>query len=321
MNHPNRGYGFSSYNKNRFRKGKNIIILLVVIIVIALVVLYIALSKSEEKKLPSLQYLYENFLFQDVIDRSEELLSKKPLDFETLLYTGLSYYYLGESEYSPENRIPLFEKSIINLRRAALVSSQQKGKIQYIIGEAYYFLGYYYHDLSLEYLLSSIESGYYGENINEVLGMVYCSLKLYDNALEYFYKALDEKSCDSLYNVTAEAHLLNGDYDKAKEYYLHIIETTENAELKLTTEFQLGVVYYEEKQYESALQQFDKVIEQDRNYADSHYYKGNIYEKLAESAEDSAEQNKYTIMARAEWREVIKIDPLHILATEKLSGS
>ncbi len=321
MNHPNRGYGFSSYNKNRFRKGRNIIILLVLIIIVALVILYLSLSKSEEKKAPSLQNLYENYLFQDVIDRSDDLLAKRPLDFKTLLYTGLSYYYLGEGEYSPENRFPLFEKAIINLRRALLVNSQQKGKIQYIIGEAYYFMGYYYHDLSLEYLLSSIESDYYGENINEALGMAYLSLGFYDDALEYFYKALDEKSYDSLYNVTAKAHFLNGDYDKAEEYYSHVIETTEDADLKFTAEFQLGVVYFEQQRYDQALRQFEIVIEHDKNHADSYYYKGNIYEKLAESAVDTQEQNKYKIMARAEWREVIKIDPLHILATEKLSGS
>lgn len=176
MNHRDRGYGFSSYNKNRFRKGKNIFILLVLIIIIALVVLYIVFTKSEEKKTPSLQYLYENYLFQEAIDYSHGILSEKPLDYDTLLYTGLSYYYLGESEYSPENRFPLFEKAIINLRRAVLVASSHEGIIQYIIGQAYYFLGFHYHDLALAYLLTSMESGYIGENINETLGMVYRNL-------------------------------------------------------------------------------------------------------------------------------------------------
>lgn len=299
------------------KKGLIISALIIFIIAISVVIILVVSSKSENENILTLPQLFQEFRFSELNTQAETVLEQRPFDYEALVYNGLAYFYLGDGEYSLETRYPYFERAVINFRRAELSGNAYKGLVMYKLGQSYYYLGREYHDLALLYLNRSVQADYKGEKINEFLGLVYNSLGFYRKALSCFYMALDEEPYDMLYNIIARTHMINGDYKKAEEFYNHVISSTENESLKLDTYLQLSKVYIEEGKYDDALAQLNIIIAEKENYADAYYCKGNIYSLLAEKFPEDA--NKYNIMARAEWRKTISIDPLHSGANQRLN--
>ena len=70
----------------------------------------------------------------------------------------------------------------------------------------------------------------------------------------------------------------------------------------------LGNIYIDIDELDSAMEQFNTVLEKDENSADAHYGLGLIYEK-----------QENLVSARAEWRKARKIQPNHAGAVKKLS--
>lgn len=318
---PNRPQGFSSYNKNKLKKGKNIIAIVLIIALIVAAVFLIIRFGSKGAEAPELELLYQNIEFKKLNEEAEKILIENPLDYETLVLNGLGYFYRGVEIFSEESRIPFFELAVQNLRKAELVGSGHKAKIEYMVGRAYYLMGRQYHDLALKYLLESLNHNFQGEEVYITLGMTYKSLGFYKNALEYFYQALDADKSEVLYNSIAYTHYLAGEFNKAEEVYAFIIDKFNNNEFtnnefKVSVTFQLGLIYLDRDELEKAQQQFEAVIAENNKHVDAYYFLGNVYEKQAEN--NPQLRNKYLIKARSEWRNAYKIDHIHSGVLEKL---
>ncbi len=238
----------------------------------------------------------------------EPVLTENPLNQEALIYNGFSFFYRGIAKFTLEDKIPLFNEAIENLRKADIQNDYPlKGSVRYILAKTYYHKGRYYADLSVEYMLSALELGYTGEDSYEYLGLAYSELAEYENSVIYFEKALEQKQSDTLYLVLGQTYFTMEDFVKAEETLMRCINAGDDPGTLQKARFLLGRIYFNRGEYLKAEDQYREILKKNPGSADSHYYLGSIYAELNDN-----------IKARAEWRKALEIDPTHHGARQKL---
>ncbi|MBI9100830.1 MAG: tetratricopeptide repeat protein [Spirochaetales bacterium] len=265
-------------------------------------------DSNTEKDSTELLEIWERKNYQEVNTLCEEILSVHPLNYEALIFNGFSYFYRGIGQFSLEERLPFIDAAIVNLRKAlTLHEDNLNGKLNYILGKAYYQKGKFYSDLSLKYLEESIDSGYIGEDTYEYLGLVYSSLSDYEASAENYIKALEVNPSDTLYLALAQTYYQMNDLVKAEEYSIWSLNSTRDFTVEEKSRFLLGKIYTDREEYLKAEEQYLKILENNSNSADVRYYLGEIYDALGNSTK-----------ARFEWRKALEIDPYHYGARLKL---
>ena len=258
----------------------------------------------------TIESLWENQHYETINTRCEEILKEKPMDQKALVYNGLSYFYRGTSQYSLEEKIPLFDTALINLRRALLVSSDSiTGKVKYIMGKCYFQKGKFYSDLAIKYLEESIEAGYTDDDSNEYLGLLYSRIGRFNESIEYYLKAVEVKPSDMLYLVLAQTYYQQGDKQSSEDYLAKTLAETADFSIEQKARYLLGNILIESGEYERAESEYRKILEKNEKAADAHYYLGDIYDKMGDS-----------VKARYEWRKCLEIDSYHYGAKVKLYG-
>ncbi len=312
---PSGRYNFSSQNKSG-RNIKTLILIGLLLIVIALSILYFSgiigsYQSSESTTLPiqeDLLTIWNRKNYTEVNTKCEEILALNPLDSEALVFNGFSYFYRGVGQFSLEERLPLIDAAIINLRKVLpMKTGNLRGKILYILGKAYYQKGKFYSDLSLKYLEESLVSGYIGEDTYEYLGLVYSSLSDFQKSADNYLKALDVNPSDTLYLALAQTYYQMNDVAKAEEYLIWALNKTRDYTVEEKSRFLLGKIYSNRGEYLKAEEQYLNILEKNSNSADVRYFLGEIYEALGNSTK-----------ARFEWRKALEIDPYHYGARLKL---
>ncbi len=242
---------------------------------------------------------------------AEKILQSRPMDTMALTYDGYAYFYQGVAQSSLEEKIPLFDRSIVCLRKALLTKTGPLAPgINYVLGKDYYEKGKYYVDLAIRYLDTSLAEGYVADDSYQYLGLAYSDLGEYDQAAGYFEKAIAQKPSDLLYFILAQTYYKGGNSAKAEEVLLRAIDQSEDSKDTAVEEqarFLLGRIYTDDQDYQKAEDQYRRVIDIDAGSADAHYFLGNLYELLNDK-----------IRARAEWRAALRIDPSHDGARLKL---
>lgn len=307
---PGDRYSFTKkggYNSSK-RSIKKIVLFLLILILIGIAIYAFVSFKSTNND--NNQNVEKNASFHDLLNnkRYEELnifcetvLEKNPLNLLALTFNGFSYFYRGASKFTLEDQIPFFEKSIINLRKAELSKNNPyKSEIKYILGKAYYHKGKYYLDLAIAYMLESIELEYIKEDTYEYLGIAYKELGLYEESLNYFTKALEYNTADTLLIIVGQIYFSLKDYKLAEEYLLRALNKSEDIIILQKGLFLLGEIYYSNSNFLKAEMQYKKVLEINPRSADAHYHLGEVYSKLNDN-----------IKARAQWRKALKIEPTH----------
>ncbi|CAA6820144.1 MAG: TPR repeat [uncultured Sulfurovum sp.] len=104
-----------------------------------------------------------------------------------------------------------------------------------------------------EYYLKAIESG--NTKALRNLGLLYKEKKEYNQAEEYYLKAIESGNMDALNNLGI-LYSEKKEYNQAEEYYLKAIESGNMDALN-----NLGVLYYEKKEYNQAEEYYLKAIE------------------------------------------------------------
>ena len=255
-----------------------------------------------------MEELWETKNYEALNLRCEDMLRKHPLNFNALFYNGIAYFYRGASQFALEERLPLIDFSIKNLRKLLLLKATPlQGKIEYILGKAYYLKGKFYSDLSLKYLEESVVSGYIGEDTYEYLGLTYSRLGDYQKSAVSYQKVLEKNPSDILYLVLAQAYYQLDNILKAEEYLLLGLERTTNYTVKEKCRFLLGRVYMDKKEYLKAEEQFLSILGEDQSSAEAHYSLGDVYDAMGNG-----------VKARYEWRKALEIDPYHYGARSKL---
>jgi len=285
--------------------------LVLLIIFVLISVFAITIVRKRSNTLPSISSLYEDWnesSYQSLYDKTSRILDARPLDGEVLALHGFASYYLSlEETDSAETRNYLIE-SITSLRKAWLrVTTHERVNIAYILGKAYYQRGVFYADLAIQYLDYARNNGAEYADINEFRGLSAELLADYTLAISSFTEALVHEPSDLLLFTLARNYRLAGDDEKAKQYLLETIRTTEDELLGMESRFELGMILISENAIDDAEKEFSAILEKDTNYADAHYGLGVVYESRDEM-----------IKARASWRRALKLNPMHEKARDKL---
>jgi len=312
---PEDRYKFSGKKK---QNRKPLIITLAAVLIACAIIAVIILNKTQSETrlfnsaeaVTTIETLWENQHYETINEKCEALLDVDPMNQKALIYNGFSYFYRGASQFSLEEKIPLFDSSIVNLRKALLICNDDiRGKVKYIIGKCYYQKGKFYSDLAIKYLEESIEDGYTGEDTFEYLGLLYSRLGMYKESADYYNKAISGNPTDMLYLVLAQTYYQLGEIENAEEYLIWTLNKTSDFSVEQKARYLLGNIFIEKEEYLKAEKEYRRILEKNDKAADAHYYLGDIYEKMGDSAK-----------ARFEWRKCLEIDSYHHGARLKLYG-
>ena len=187
------------------------------------------------------------------------------------------------------------------LRKAKLSKkSNLEGEIDYILGLAYFLKGKYYYNLSVNFMLSSLNNNYKGIDSYRCLGLAYGGMEDTQKELEYFLKALEEEETGDALLSVGDAYMKKNNYEKAEEYLLRALNKAEDINIIQQCRFKLGEIYIERKDYLKSEEQYKEIIKLNNKSANAHFYLGEIYDKLNDH-----------VKARSEWRKALRIDPSH----------
>lgn len=249
--------------------------------------------------------MWEKKQYAQIIEYGNAVLEKNPMERNTLIFTGYSYFYQGISILDMEERNSCMEKAVVLLRRALLTEGKENADVMYVLGKAYYHLGFYYCDLSVKYLTAALNSGCDSKDIYEYLGLAYSKLDMTDHAVENFEKSLEINPSDILTLTLAQEYIKAGNFDKAG-FYLDKAGT-DNAVLKEKKLILQGQRYIGLAEYDKAAESFDKVLNLNPGSADAYYYMGEMYEAKGEMQK-----------AKAQWRKAYNLNPDHYKSKLKL---
>jgi tetratricopeptide (TPR) repeat protein len=254
--------------------------------------------------------LWDTRDYAGIVTLSEAALEDDALHSTTLIFRGLALFYQAVTQFSLEDKLPLLDESISNLRKALLFPDNAlTPRIHYVLGKAYYLKGKFYADLTIEYLQKSLEAGFRGEDAYQYLGFAHSELGDYEKSIEYFEMAVEETPTDGLLNALGMSYYRMGMYGKAEEYLLRTLNRTEDNLMLLNTWELLGLIYRDTNKLLKAEEIYGKILEKNPRSADAHYYLGEIYEVMGDE-----------IRARFEWKEALRIDPTHYGARRKYYG-
>ena len=257
--------------------------------------------------------LWNKSEYDEVYTQSGILLDENSFNGTALFYRGLSSFYLAVSQTESSAAQSYLDESINNLRIALHTADKNlQPQISYILGKAYFqrnlFSSYhYYADLAVSYLEKAVSLGYESTDIPEYLGLSYANLGMTQQSIEAFTNALLVRESDILLLAIAQQYIISSNIETAKQYLFKVAKESSNDILILKSKLLLAQIYFEEQLYSEAAQEYMSILEKDPDYADAYYGLGLIYEKEGDSAK-----------ARAEWRNVLKIQVNHQGAINKL---
>ncbi|MBN2535338.1 MAG: tetratricopeptide repeat protein [Spirochaetales bacterium] len=247
----------------------------------------------------NLNKLWNNKNYDEIIRICNEKLLQYPLHPLYLTYKGFSYFYKAKTD--TQETEDLLTESILVLRKAKLSEkSHLEGEIDYVLGLAYFLKGKYYYDLTVKYMLASLENNYTGIDTYRCLGLAYGGLGDSRKELDFFLKALEQEETGYALLSVGEAYLKKSDYEKAEEYLLRALNKADEPEIIVQCRFKLGEIYMEKKDYFKAEEQYKEIIRVNEASANAHFYLGEVYYNLNDR-----------VKARSEWREALRIDPSH----------
>jgi hypothetical protein len=158
-----RGYGS--------RKSRGGLTLSILIISVSVVVGILSLSHIVEingggnSRRDDILLLWDQRSYEDINKLCAEILADSPLNMEARIFNGFAYFYRGVSKFTLEDKIPLYNEAVKNLRIADLASEYPlKGSVHYVLAKTYYHKGRYFADLAIEYMKSAQALGYFGED-------------------------------------------------------------------------------------------------------------------------------------------------------------
>lgn len=307
---------------NNFAKRENfwlpkILTVAGIIIFLALVsfLSYKFIVKQNSKKITinTIKEAWSDYDYQRVYELSKSFLQDNPYNNSALTYYSYACFFLAQSQTDTQQAQTYLDDCINNLRIALYESnSKLTPQLQYMLGRAYFYKNtittHYYADLAVKYLLLAKENNYEADDIAEYLGLSYASLGMTMESISAFTEALLVRESDALLLSIAEQYYKAKEYSAAEQYLFRIIKSSENDEILMKSENLLGTIYIDKEDYESALKEFENVLQKNENSADAHYGIGVIYEKQGN-----------LVKARAEWRQALKIQVNHPGALLKMS--
>lgn len=266
-------------------------------------------AQTGQRSLEEVQKLWQEKDYEQVIAACEPTLKLRPLEFDYLLYSGFANFYFGCGQETIETRNQYLFESVAQLRKAMVIEPHRNNNdIRYILGKAYYHLGYFYHDLSHRYLQEALKAGYNAEDLSEFLGMVASSLGKADEAIEHFKRAMNDNNRDAIRLALASAYLSMEKIDDAAMNVNEILASTKDPVIALRARYLRADLYARAGKTDLAMADYQSILKDDPESADAHYYVGEMYFLAGD-----------VVKARAEWRAAVNLNPKHSGALNRLN--
>jgi len=252
--------------------------------------------------------MWEAGLYHDISVKCKEGLQDHPMDGELLMFYGMAQYYRAYFEKALEDKLPLLDESIASLRKALLLPEMgYRPQIHYILGQAYYHKGPFYHDLAIRYIEKSLQEGYHGPNAHEYMAIAYGGLGMPEWELESFLKAYETDQSDFVLLSIGKAYLKLNEPEPAKDFLLRCLNKTADANIEKECRFNLADIYAENGEYLKAEDQLEAIIRLDAGSAEAHFRLGELYDSM-----------NNIVKAVAEWKKTLAIDSTHYGARRRL---
>jgi tetratricopeptide (TPR) repeat protein len=285
------------------------------IVTIGLLVLFlIPWGEKVGNEKNELVQLWEAGSYDETFRMSGEMLQDKPLDYFLLSLHGFSAYQLAIAQINNFDTLTYIDTCIWSLRKALLFKEGVlDGRIQYVLGKAYYYKGFGFADLAVKFLEEARYASYTAQDIPEYLGLSYAALHDYRNSVAAFTLALnpgDEVQnlgseefrypSDLLLLSIARSYLALEDRDTAHAYLQRCVDISKDARTMVVARLLLGSLLGKTGNIKGAEAQYMTVLSEGGENAEAHYQLGELYAGGGDP-----------IRARAEWRKAYSIDPGH----------
>lgn len=251
--------------------------------------------------------------YSGVYETGKAYLEQHSYNNTALIYYGYACYFLSVSENDTFLAQEYLDESINSLRLALYDAKPRTvPQIQYMLGRAYFSKNtsstYYYADLAVKYLTLAKNNNYEAKDISEYLGYSYAYLGMPMESISAFSDALLTRESDALLYAIAEQYFKCKEYSAAEQYLDRIIKNSSDDDEILKSRILTANIYLEKGNYETALKEFESILEKYPSAADAYYGIGVVYEKQGN-----------LVKARAEWRKTLKIQVNHAGAFKKIS--
>jgi tetratricopeptide (TPR) repeat protein len=248
--------------------------------------------------------------YEKAYEISKNALYKNPVDYNLLIIHGFSAYQLGVSQINRQNMLLYIDESIFSLRKALLhKEAAGDGRIFYVLGKAYGYKGVEYSDLAVKYL--EIAGRIYdAKDIPEYLGLAYAASGDYRNSVASFSRAFssDKPPSDNLLLSIARSYIAMEEYNMAAGYLKRCIEISPDSKSVVIACFLLAEIFRLTGDYNSAEEQYLRILNDSGENAEVHYQLGELYNLKGD-----------TTRARAEWRLAYRQDPAHARTRARLN--
>jgi tetratricopeptide (TPR) repeat protein len=292
-----------------------VLVVVAVLLIIGLVGVFLIPWGTGDKKVGNekndLVQLWEAGSYDEAFRVSRELLQDRPLDPLLLTLHGFSAYQLAIAQINNFDTLTYIDACIWSLRKALLSKEGVlDGRIQYVLGKAYYYKGFGFADLAVKFLEEARRSSYQAQDIPEYLGLSYAALRDYRNSVASFTLALDPQDevqsegvaypSDLLLLSIAQSYLALEERDTAYAYLQRCVDISKDSRTLVVARLLLGSILDKRGDRKGAEAQYMAILSEGGENAEAHYQLGELY---AESGDP--------IRARAEWRKAYSIDPTH----------
>lgn len=188
--------------------------------------------------------LWNNSDYSGLLLAAEECLYSNPYDAEALYYGSAAAFYYGIRQISPADMIPYFDRTIRYARTLiALGQPPHEGMLEYLLGKAYFYKGFYYYDLAASYLESSLKKGYFNPDIYEYLAECHGLLGNPEISTQFYLLSLEKEANSAVYIKVALNCFQIRQYDQAEDYYMKALDAASD-DFEKETAFRHVIDFY-----------------------------------------------------------------------------
>jgi tetratricopeptide (TPR) repeat protein len=268
--------------------------------------------------------LWDAGSYQEVFDLSKTGLENNPMDYFLLTLHGFASYQFAIAQINNFDTLIYIDECIWSLRKALLTNEGgQDGRVQYVLGKAYYYKGPAYANLAIHFLEGARNLSYNERDIPEYLGLAYAAVQDYRSSVAAFTLALEPVPQDSggredsgvsdypsdlLLLAIARSYTALEETETARAYLIRCMEISRDTNTIAAARLLLGDILFRSGRIKEAEAQYWAILEHDAENAEAHFQLGELYAASGD-----------VTRSRAEWRRAVRIDPAYGKARERLN--
>jgi tetratricopeptide (TPR) repeat protein len=316
-------YGAQAHRKRTVHKAL-VAGLLVFFLIAAVFVVGMGLKNRSSIDRKELRRLYDAGSYEEAFEMSQTGLEQYPMDYFLLSLHGFASYQLAIAQINTFDTLIYVDECIWSLRKALLTKDDSRdGRVQYVLGKAYYSKGSGYVDLAIRFLEEARDLSYNAEDIPEFLGLAYAAAQDYRSSVAAFSIALNPAAQGSeggeqahtsdypsalLLLALARSYIALDETETATAYLIRCIDSSQDSNIITAARLLLGDIFFQSGRVEEAEALYLSILENDAENAEAHFQLGELYAAKVDITR-----------ARAEWRRAVRIDPSHGKARARLN--